>query len=110
LDGELVALEANGISSFTELQRTLSEDCDSRLLYYVSNLPYLNGGDLRPCALRDSKRLLAALSDWTGMLRYSDRLIGEAIGMYRHACATGWRALSASEQTQRIGQVAAAPG
>ena len=89
LDGELVALKANGISSFAELQRALSEGRDSRLSYHVFDLLYLNGWDLRPCALLDRKKLLAALSDWKGMLRYSDHLVGEAIEMYRRACAMG---------------------
>ena len=89
LDGELVALKANGISSFTDLQRALSEGCDSRLFYQVFDLLYLNGWDLRCCALLDRKKLLAALSDWKGMLRYSDHLAGEAIEMYRHSCAMG---------------------
>jgi bifunctional non-homologous end joining protein LigD len=89
LDGELVALQANGISSFADLQRALSEGRDSRLFYQVFDLLYLNGWDLRPCALLDRKKLLAALSDWNSMLRYSDHLVGEAIEMYRHACAKG---------------------
>jgi bifunctional non-homologous end joining protein LigD len=89
LDGELVALKANGISSFADLQRALSEGRESRLFYYVFDLLYLNGWDLRPCALLDRKRLLTALSDWKGMLRYSDHLVGQAIAMYRHSCAMG---------------------
>ena len=89
LDGELVVLQPNGISSFADLQRALSEGHDSRLFYQVFDLLYLNGWDLRPCRLLDRKKLLAALSDWNGMLRYSDHLVGEAIEMYRHACAKG---------------------
>jgi bifunctional non-homologous end joining protein LigD len=89
LDGELVALEADGISSFADLQRALSEGRESQLYYYLFDLLYLNGWDLRPCALLDRKTLLAALSDWKGMLRYSDHVIGEAVEMYNRACAMG---------------------
>jgi bifunctional non-homologous end joining protein LigD len=89
LDGELVALEANGASSFADLQRALSESHESRLFYCAFDLLYLNGWDLRPCALVHRKKLLAALSDWKGMLRYSDHLVGETVELYRQACATG---------------------
>jgi bifunctional non-homologous end joining protein LigD len=89
LDGELVALEANGASSFADLQRALSESNESRLFYYAFDLLYLNGWDLRPCTLLDRKNLLAALSNWKGMLHYSDHLVGETINLYRQACATG---------------------
>jgi bifunctional non-homologous end joining protein LigD len=83
LDGELVALGANGASSFADLQRDLSEGRDSRLFYYAFHLLHLNGWDLRPCALLDGKKLLAALSDWKGTLRYSDH-IERAAGSQRH--------------------------
>jgi bifunctional non-homologous end joining protein LigD len=55
VDGELVALEADGVSSFAGLQRALSEGHDSRLFYYVFDLLYLDGWDLRRCALLDRK-------------------------------------------------------
>jgi bifunctional non-homologous end joining protein LigD len=63
LDGELDTLDANGISSFADLQRALSEDRDSRLFYYAFDLLYLDGWDLRGCALLDRQKMLATLSD-----------------------------------------------
>jgi bifunctional non-homologous end joining protein LigD len=36
-----------------------------------------------------AKKQLVPLSDWKGMLRYSDHVVGEAIEMYRRDCAMG---------------------
>jgi len=86
LDGELVALEPSGVSSFPALQAALSAGRDDSLHYYVFDLLYLNGWDLRPCALRDRKNVLAELSDWRGMLRWSDHMEGAPGAMQREAC------------------------
>jgi ATP-dependent DNA ligase len=59
LDGELVALRPDGVSSFPELQALLSEGADHRLHFYAFDLLHLNGWDLRPCALVDRKGVLA---------------------------------------------------
>jgi bifunctional non-homologous end joining protein LigD len=86
VDGELVALDADGISSFPELQAALSAGKDATLFFYVFDLLHLNGWDLRPCNLVDRKAALRALNDWRGMLRYSDHHVGNAIAVYREAC------------------------
>jgi bifunctional non-homologous end joining protein LigD len=101
LDGELVALEASGASSFAGLQRALSERNESRLFYYAFDLLYLNGWDLRPCALLDRKNLLAALSNWKGMLHYSDHLVGETINLYSPACAMGLEGIVCKQPNAR---------
>jgi bifunctional non-homologous end joining protein LigD len=86
LDGELVALEPSGVSSFPALQAALSEGRDNALHYYTFDLLYLNGWDLRLCALRDRKSVLRALSEWRGMLRWSDHMEGEPAVMQAEAC------------------------
>ena len=89
LDGELVALREDGVSSFALLQQALSDGVDKRLLFYVFDLLHLNGWDLRGSALRDRKQALAALSDWQGTLRYSDHFEGQTAAMRRQACGMG---------------------
>ncbi len=86
LDGELVALDKSGASSFPELQAALSAGKDDALHLYLFDLPYLNGWDLRACRLIDRKRALVGLSDWRGMLRYSDHHEGAAAAMRREVC------------------------
>ena len=89
IDGELVALEENGISSFPTLQAALSAGKDETFNLYLFDLLYLDGWDLRQCRLLDRKRLLTSLSDWRGMLRYSDHQAGDVDGIKREACRMG---------------------
>ncbi len=86
VDGELVALDTDGVSSFPALQAALSAGRDETLVFYLFDLLYLNGWDLRPCALRDRKQRLSELDTWRGMLRYSDHHEGDASRMRKAAC------------------------
>ena len=86
LDGELVALDQDGISSFPALQAALSAGRDHTLLFYAFDLLHLDGWDLRQCALLDRKRVLRGLDTWQGMLRYSDHHAGDVAAMRQQAC------------------------
>lgn len=86
LDGELVALDRDGRSRFPALQAALADGRDATLHYYVFDLLHLNGWDLRDCKLLARKRTLSGLSDWRGMLRYSDHHVGDAVRVYQEAC------------------------
>lgn len=89
VDGELVALDKDGASSFPALQAALSAGKDARLNLYLFDLLHLDGWDLRACRLTDRKSVLSGLADWRGMLRYSDHHQGDAAGMRREACRMG---------------------
>jgi bifunctional non-homologous end joining protein LigD len=86
LDGELVALDKDGVSSFPALQAALSGGHDETLVFYLFDLLHLDGWDLRPCALRDRKQRLKGIDTWHGMLRYSDHHEGDAARMRQAAC------------------------
>jgi bifunctional non-homologous end joining protein LigD len=86
VDGELVALDEDGISSFPALQAALSNGRDQTLVYYLFDLLHLDGWDLRKSALRDRKQRLRGLDTWHGMLRYSDHHEGDAARMRQAAC------------------------
>ena len=62
LDGEVVALLPDGRISFQTLQNAFETHSDSHLVYFVFDLLYLDGYDLRSCPLIDRKRLLSASS------------------------------------------------
>ncbi|MCO6419009.1 DNA ligase D [Siccirubricoccus sp. KC 17139] len=90
LDGELVALREDGLSSFANLQAALANGGErSRLFLYLFDLLHLEGWDLRGCRLMDRKAALKRLNDWRGALRFSDHLDGEAPRVRRRACAMG---------------------
>lgn len=86
VDGELVALDDAGLSSFPLLQQALSEGRDDRLFLYLFDLLHLEGWDLRGCALRDRREALRALDGWRGMLRFSDHHEGDTARMRQAAC------------------------
>ncbi|MBO0711057.1 MAG: DNA ligase D [Acetobacteraceae bacterium] len=87
LDGELVAIREDGISSFALLQQALSDGIDHNLSLYLFDLLYMNGWVLSDCRLADRKQILAKLSDWRDALRYSDHVEGRAGKMLHRACS-----------------------
>ncbi|HET6606996.1 MAG TPA: DNA ligase D [Rhodopila sp.] len=89
LDGELVALRPDGVSSFSLLQQALSARKTSQLQVYLFDILQLDGWDLRPCRLEDRKTVLRDVGDWSGLLRYSDHHAGQGAAMRRQACAMG---------------------
>lgn len=57
-DGELVALDENGKSHFQKLQGSLKSKNDKGLIYYIFDLLYLNGKDLRELPFLERKEML----------------------------------------------------
>ncbi len=57
-DGEVVALDEEGRSHFQGLQNSLKSRKDTGLVYYIFDLMYLNGEDLRSRPLTERKSLL----------------------------------------------------
>jgi bifunctional non-homologous end joining protein LigD len=93
IDGELVALDEQGISRFQRMQNALSEGRESELIYYGFDLVHLDGYDLRPAALIDRKAalkdvLLAGNPGNTGTVRYSDHIEGKGEEIFQIACKT----------------------
>jgi bifunctional non-homologous end joining protein LigD len=61
IDGEVVALDANGAPDFAALQAALSESRSEDLLYFAFDLLFLGGEDLRRDTLTDRKSRLETL-------------------------------------------------
>ena len=61
IDGEIVVTDERGIADFHLLQEDLASDRTDRLAYFVFDLLYLNGFDLRHSPLIERKRALAQL-------------------------------------------------
>ncbi|MBS0638828.1 MAG: DNA ligase D [Proteobacteria bacterium] len=85
VDGELVALDKDGVSSFPALQAALSAGRDDSLLLYLFDLLYIDGWDLRRCTLRERKGLLLKINEWQGLLRYSDHQDDDVSGLLQAA-------------------------
>ncbi len=107
LDGEIVALDEEGRSSFSLMQqRTGFSPAGKRgprnasipVLYYAFDLLYLDGFDLRKVALEKRKETLAALIQGNETVRYSDHHIGVGIALYEAAKQKGLEGIVAKRR------------
>ena len=88
LDGEIVVLDSDGVSRFQELQQVFKTNRIDTIEYYVFDLLYLNGYDLKSVALERRKTLLSALlSDrsTTNRVVYSDHVVGNGAEFFAAA-------------------------
>jgi bifunctional non-homologous end joining protein LigD len=90
IDGEVVALDAQGRSSFQALQNALSASPPADLVYLVFDLLYLDGYDLTRVKLTERKELLHSLvSSAGGSIRYSDHFSVPGKDFYANVCKLG---------------------
>ncbi len=73
LDGEVAALDDQGVSRFQMLQDFRQAPAE-RLVYYAFDLLYLDGYDLRSRPLRERKELLRGVLPTNPAVRYSDHI------------------------------------
>lgn len=100
LDGEIVALDDEGRSSFSLMQQRTgmtkpgtgrgSKDRSVPIVYYVFDLLYLNGYNLMRVPLEQRKELLAKIVPrGAGLLRYSDHHVGGGLTLFEVAREKG---------------------
>ena len=94
LDGELVALDAKGLSDFQLLQNSFSGKAQPTLAYYAFDLLYLDGFDVRPASLLARKEKLQELLGTlpkaaSGIVRFSDHVLGNGAKFFAHAAKLG---------------------
>jgi bifunctional non-homologous end joining protein LigD len=77
IDGEVVALDDQGRSSFQLLQRGELDAQDAPLAFYVFDLLQLNGRSLLTLTLRERKDLLARILPESDIIRFSGDLRGD---------------------------------
>jgi bifunctional non-homologous end joining protein LigD len=87
LDGELVALDAQGRSRFQLLQNAGRNS--ARLLYCVFDLLYLDGKDLRGKPLLERKALLEKILPNSPLLLYSAHVAGDGVKAFTRAKRAG---------------------
>ncbi|MNJ29398.1 putative DNA ligase-like protein [compost metagenome] len=61
LDGEMVVTNEQGVADFQALQNAFDATRDEQIIYYLFDLPFLNGLDLRQCPLQQRRTALAAV-------------------------------------------------
>jgi bifunctional non-homologous end joining protein LigD len=94
LDGEIVAIDENGRSSFERLQRRFSQthraaieraQIEIPVVLYAFDLPSACGYDLRECALTLRKEVLALFAPRNGLVRFADHVEGDGKALFEAA-------------------------
>lgn len=88
LDGEVVALQPDGTTSFQALQNVFQKHRTKSLIYYVFDLLYLNGRDLTGLSLESRKEILRriVMEDPRDSIRFSEHLPGLGEEIIDYAC------------------------
>jgi bifunctional non-homologous end joining protein LigD len=91
LDGEVVALRPDGTSDFQLLQNALRTKTPTNIGYFVFDLPFYAGQDLRRVALFERKQLLAQIlgNAGGGPVRFSEHFRGRGERVLSQACKLG---------------------
>ena len=104
VDGEIVTLDAEGRSDFQQLQARMGQQKPSAHLieevpvyYYVFDLLYLNGHDLRGLPLIERKRLLRDILHDDPRVRYSDHVVEKGKELYQLAASRGLEGILAKK-------------
>jgi bifunctional non-homologous end joining protein LigD len=92
LDGEIVVLNDAGLPSFSALQKSFDRRASAaRIDYFLFDVPYLEGHDLRACELGRRRAVLKALlaSGAHPHLRLSADFVGDPAAVLKSACQMG---------------------
>src|ERR1700730_490423 len=96
LDGEIVALDAQGLSNFERLQERMHVRAPSEhlvaqvpVVYFVFDLLYCDGYDLRKAPLLERKELLSRLMHTFERFRYSDHQLEKGRELFQLAKESG---------------------
>jgi bifunctional non-homologous end joining protein LigD len=93
LDGELVALDAKGISHFQLLQNALRAEAPLR--YCVFDVMFAGGEDLRSLPLLERKKRLRRLLPKHPVIAYSEHRAAKGIAFFREAQERGLEGIMA---------------
>ncbi|GAA4991815.1 non-homologous end-joining DNA ligase [Kitasatospora paranensis] len=108
VDGEIVALDDRGATSFARLQRRMQLRDPQRALatgvrvsYFLFDLPALMGHDTTGLALLDRKQLLRESFDFAEPLFFTEHVAADGPVPLAEACARGWEGLVAKRADSR---------
>lgn len=97
-DGEIVVISSSGTSDFSALQQWHIKQ-EGRLVYYVFDLLWLEGADLRNEPLTKRRELLRKILPENGIIRYSDSIDTYGINFYRTAQQNGLEGIIAKQKS-----------
>nr|WP_241015682.1 DNA ligase D [Pseudomonas frederiksbergensis] len=88
LDGEMVVANEQGVPDFQALQNAFDSGRSASIVYYLFDLPYLNGVDLREVPVEERRAALATIlkSNENPLLRFSDTFSESPEALLDSAC------------------------
>jgi bifunctional non-homologous end joining protein LigD len=88
LDGEMVVADEQGVPDFQALQNAFDAGRSGKILYYLFDLPYLNGVDLREVPVEERRAALATVlkANKDPLLRFSDAFGEDPEALLNSAC------------------------
>lgn len=96
VDGEVVVLEEDGKSNFGALQNWRSK-ADGELYYYVFDLLWMNGKDLKHKTLSERRNILKTIVPKKGNIRFSDNYDVSGIDLFETARKMGLEGIMAKK-------------
>ena len=97
IDGEVVVLNEKGISNFGSLQNWRSE-ADGSLFYYVFDIIWLNGYDLKALPLIKRREILKDILPNENIIRFSENFETSAIEFLETAAKMGMEGIMAKKE------------
>ncbi|MEX3844274.1 DNA ligase D [Paraburkholderia sp. BR10882] len=103
LDGEAVVLDAAGVPNFQALQNAFDAGRAGDITFWLFDLPWLDGADLRGVALEARRNKLSALLSQKpdDALRFSAAFEGEPQALLEAACEANLEGLVAKRRDSR---------
>lgn len=98
LDGEIVVVEENGQANFGKLQNWRSE-ADGRLLYYIFDILWLNGHDLKQLPLTQRREILERVIEQDDTLYLSKTFDTSGIDFLQAAKKMGFEGIMAKKKS-----------
>lgn len=95
LDGEIVALNAEGVSQFQTLQ---NENVKEDLYFYAFDILYLDGKDLRDLPLIERKSILAKILRKNSAIRYLDHITAKGLDFFQFCEKRGLEGMMAKKK------------
>ncbi|MGW8466107.1 DNA ligase D [Pseudomonas sp. CLCA07] len=88
LDGEMVLADEQGVPDFQALQNAFDAGASANILYYLFDLPYLNGVDLREVPVEERRGALSTVLKFNQdpLLRFSDSFDEAPEALLNSAC------------------------
>jgi bifunctional non-homologous end joining protein LigD len=110
LDGEIIALDEQGRSSFERLQRRFTQrdpmviakaQTEIPVVFYPFDLLFASGHDLRGLSLSSRKEILALFAPRLGVVRFADHVEGDGEALFNAAAEHGLEGILAKKAASR---------